>query len=327
MALGAMGVTACLPLIAGGARAEAHASPDPDPLAAARALFGEALLAEEAGRLAEALEKFERVRAVRDTASVEYRIGSCHEGLGEPALAFRAYLAAQALGRSDPEAADVARAAADRLDVLAKRVARLTLAMPTPTPVDARVQVDGTVVAPAASLPLAPGRHVVSATAAGRTPFRSEIALAEGAEVTLTVVLEPRPAAPIEPAPKEPAPKEEGSSATGSWIAIGGGGALVTASVILLIARQGDITALNHACQGGTCPVGADENDLESTRRRALVEGPVAALCGATGIALGALGAYWLSRAHRAGAGTPALAVAPVVVHGGGGLALSGALR
>src|ERR1700733_11973829 len=99
MALGAMGVTAYLPLMTGGARAQTHASPDPDPLAAARALFGEALVAEQAGRFAEALEKFERVRAVRDTASVEYRIGSCHEGLGEPAPAVRAYLPAPGAGR------------------------------------------------------------------------------------------------------------------------------------------------------------------------------------------------------------------------------------
>ena len=92
----------------------------PDPLAAARALFADALHDEEAGRFADALEKFERVRAVRDTASIEYRIGSCYEGLGQPAPAFRAYLAAQALGASDPQGADVSRAASDRLDALGR---------------------------------------------------------------------------------------------------------------------------------------------------------------------------------------------------------------
>src|ERR1019366_8707267 len=75
--------------------AQSVAAPTPDPLVAARALFAEALQDEEAGRFAVALEKFERVRAVRDTASIEYRIASCHEGLGEPAEAYRAYDAAE----------------------------------------------------------------------------------------------------------------------------------------------------------------------------------------------------------------------------------------
>ena len=252
MALGAMGVIAYLPLAAGGARAQTHTSPDPAPLVAARALFGEALVAEEAGRFAEALEKFERVRAVRDTASIEYRIGSCHEGLGELALAFRAYLAAQALGRSDPEAADVWRAASDRLDVLAKRVARLTLAMPSPTPDDAEVQIDGSVVASVASLPLAPGRHVVSATADGATPFRSEIALAEGAEVTLTVVLDPRPTAPAGPPP----PEKASPPAAAPFIALGGGAVFLAASAVLVIAREGDIADLESRVSGRPLPGG-----------------------------------------------------------------------
>ncbi len=322
MALGAMGVTACLPFASARAQAQTQVAPDPDPLATARALFGDALLAEQAGRFAEALEKFERVRAVRDTASIEYRIGSCHEGLGEPALAFRAYLAAQALGGSDPNAADVSRAASDRLEALARRVARLTLAMPSPAPADAEVQIDGSVVSPMASLPLAPGRHVVSATASGTIPFQSEIALAEGAEVTLTVVLAPRPARPVE----RPAPEVD-SVATAPWFAVGGGGVLVAVSAILLVARHDAIADLNRACPGGTCPPGADANDLESTRSRALVEGPVAVGCGAAGIALAAIGVYWVTRTHPAGTRGSTLSLAPLLTRGGGGVALSGALR
>jgi hypothetical protein len=48
----------------------------------ARALFAEALSDQEAGRTAMALEKYRRVAEVRDTAQVEYRIGTCLEGLG-----------------------------------------------------------------------------------------------------------------------------------------------------------------------------------------------------------------------------------------------------
>ncbi len=114
--------------------APAHADPPAaDPLPAARALFADALRDEEAGRLADALDKFERVRAVRDTASVEYRIASCQEGLGQPVPAYRAYLAARTLAANDPQSADIARAASQRLDALSKQVAQLAIT-PTPTP-------------------------------------------------------------------------------------------------------------------------------------------------------------------------------------------------
>src|SRR5579859_4223112 len=188
-------------LLASVARAQPPGPAAPDALAGARALFAEALRDEEAGRFGEALEKFERVRAVRDTASIEYRIGSCYEGLGQPVPAYRAYLSAQTLGAGDPQAADVSHAAAVRSDALARKLARLTLIMPNPAPTDAEVRIDDGVVATADPIPLAPGRHVVAATASGAVPFRSEIALAVGAQVALTVVLEPPHAAPIEPPP------------------------------------------------------------------------------------------------------------------------------
>jgi hypothetical protein len=241
---------------------------------AARALFAEALQDEEAGRFAVALEKFERVRAVRDTASIEYRIASCHEGLGEPAEAYRAYDAAEALGRQDPQSADVVRAASARRDALAKQVAQLTLVTPSPPPAAPR---------------------------------------------------EPRPA----PALETPAPGPGRSSLPG-WLAIGGGAAFVAASAILLVVRADDIAALNRACPGGRCPPGADANELESTRTRALAEGPLAVACGVAGLAAAGIGLVLVESAHGQGgsaARVPAARWAPLVVPGGAGIALAGSFR
>jgi len=256
------------------ARAQSAAAPTPDPLAAARALFAEALQDEEAGRFAVALEKFERVRAVRDTASIEYRIASCHEGLGEPAEAYRAYDAAEALGRQDPQSADVARAASARRDALAKQVARLTLVPPGPPPP-------------------APG--------------------------------EPQPA----PALETPAAVTARSPWPG-WITVGGGTALVAASAILLVVRADDIAALNRACPGGRCPPGADANALESTRSRALVEGPLAVACGVVGVAALGIGLVLVESAHGPGgsaARAPAARWVPLLAPGGAGMALAGSFR
>jgi len=318
-----MGVAPGLLFVVSVARAQSGGPASVDPLAAARALFAEALQDEEAGRFAVALEKFERVRAVRDTASIEYRIGTCHEGLERPAPAFGAYRAAVALGQ-DPASSDVARAASDRLDALRNRVAQLTLRMPSPLPALVEVRVDDAAVTPSAhqSMPLAPGHHVVSASAPGAMPFRTEIALAEGAQVSLTVALEPEPAS----RPEAPA-RGNARLATAGWVAIGASAALLGASAVLLVVRHDDIAALNRSCPGGICPPGADANDLESTRSRALVEGPVAAACGVAAIAVASVGVYWIAATPRSAPGGLASRVVPIVARGGGGLAWMGAFR
>jgi hypothetical protein len=304
----------------------AHAqSPDaahPDPLAAARALFADALHDEDAGRFGDALDKFMRVRVVRDTPSIEYRLGTCYEGLGEPVPAFRAYLAAQALGSGDSQSADVLRAASERLDALAKQVARLTLVAPTPTPPDLEVRVDDGLVAPGVGpIPLAPGHHVVRATADGAAPFTRDTMLAPGEQASVTVTLDPLPAT------AEPPASPSSRASTPGWLAIGGGVVLATASAILLVARHDAIAELNHACPGGLCPPGADANSLESTRSRALVEGPVGIACGVAAVALAALGVYEVASVPPSAKVGLRMAIAPTLTREGAGLALVGAYR
>lgn len=325
-AIAVASVAASFVLAISSARAQALGPSNPDPLAAARALFAEALRDEGAGRFRAALEKFERVRAVRDTAAIEYRIGTCHDGLEEPALAFRAYRASLELSGRDPQSADIARAASDGLRALAPRVALLFLVMPAmPASYRAGVdlRVDGLPVTPvtADSIPLAPGPHVVTATTLGVTPFRSEISLAAGAQIALTVVL-------AIPFPSEDAPlPRKTASAAGAWLAIGGGVASLAAATILFVLRHDDIAALNRACPGGACPAGADANDLETTRRRALLEGPLSAASGVVGIAALGLGAYVLARGQSARAIGSSLLLVPVVAPRGAGVAFGGAFR
>ena len=322
-----MGVAPGLLFVVSLARAQASGPAPSDPLAAARALFAEALEDEEAGRFAIALRKFERVREVRDTPSIEFRIGACYEELERPAPAFRAYRAATALagaGNPDPQSADVARAASERLEALGKHLAQLTLWMPSPPQAGVEVRVDDDALASVSSdpIPLAAGRHVVSASAPGAAPFHAEIALAEGAKVSLTVTLEPAAVSP-----PVPPPRRTTSGGAGAWLAIGASGALLTASAILLVVRHDDIATLDRSCPGGTCSPGADANDLESTRSRALVEGPVALACGVAGVAAAGLGLYWIVRGRRSIAGGPTPTIVPLAARGGGGLAFTGAFR
>jgi hypothetical protein len=303
-----------------GARAQAPGTPN-DDLAPARALFAEALRDEEAQRFSVALEKFERVRAVRDTASIEYRIGACYEGLGERPLAFAAYREATVLGQGDPHGAEVVTAAADRLQALSRHVGQLTLVIAAPAPADLKVRIDDAPVSPLAvsgPVPLEPGSHVVVVTAKGTAPFRSEVVLSEGAQASVPVSLTPLAASSESSGVAGHA--TTGPGRTVAWITIVAGGALLATSAVVLVLRHDDTSALNGACPGGICPSGSNAPDLLSTRRRALAEGPMGVAFGIAGVVAAGVGAVLLLNAN----GTR---VAPLVAPDAGGVAVAGVFR
>ena len=311
------------------------AQPPPAPparteaeLAAARKLFAEALRDQQEQRLDAALETFQRVRDVRDTPAVEYRIGTCLEGLGRLADATAAYDAAIHLAEGDPTAADVAAGARERNEALSKRVAHLTLTLSSHAPQDAEVRVDGK-PRPAGDVVLDPGSHRVEAMARGAAPFQSDVTLSEGGRVSLTVPMDPPAPSPRPPFPPlPPAGGERGagadgsSSATWGWISLGTGGVLVAASVTSFLLRESDIRTANRDCPGGGC-VGGISAEAQAATTHARLEGPLGYALGGAGILAAGLGLYLVvSSSGRA----PAMSVAPTAWYGGAGLALRGAL-
>ncbi len=111
------------------------------------------------------------------------------------------------------------------------------------------------------------------------------------------------------------------------WLLVGGGAALVATSAVLLIVRHDEISDLDRTCPGGLCPIGANEQELESTRHRAQVYGPVAVACGVAGIGLAAGGISWIASAHRSAFAPRMPAVVPMVAGGGAGLSFAGVFR
>jgi len=199
-------------------------------LAAARQLFAEALRDEQEKRFDAALDEFRRVRDVRDTAPVEYRIATCLEGLRRLTDALATYDTAIRLTERDPAAADVAAGSRERIDALSKRVAHLELALSAHAPPDAELRVDGRPQR-SGDIVLDPGSHRVEATATGAPPFRSDVALPEGGRISLTVPLDPSAvprSTPPRAAGEVPTSPREGSrTSTWGWFAIGAGGALL----------------------------------------------------------------------------------------------------
>jgi hypothetical protein len=309
--------------------------PTPDELKAARELFQDAYKDEQEKRFAQALEKFQRVAAVKESGSVRYRIGSVLESLGrlrEARDAFRA-LAASKPDLPPPEQ-EIANSAAERAHALDKKIPKLVLQLQANPPADTRVSVDGATV-PASTSPrmieLDPGEHVVRATSPTSQPSESKVTLTEGGEVPLTVTLEPLANKPPTPPPPVETPQRDNTLA---YIALGAGGVLLVTGIVLLAVRAGDISTLNDDCPNGTCPLSKMDN-LQSKHDQAKLFGPLGVGLGLVGLAGVGVGGYLLFRPAPA-SGTPAngtttssphagLRVIPSPLPGGGYVGLASA--
>jgi hypothetical protein len=326
-----------------GVRAQTKA-PTPEELKAARETFQEAYKDEQEKRFAEALEKFQRVAVVKESASVRYRIGSVLEQLGrlrEARDAFRA-LAASKPSLTGPEQ-EIADNAAERAHQLDRKIPRLVLRLKADVPPDTRVSIDGAPV-PASTAPrrieLDPGEHLVQALSPSAQSSESKVTLGEGGEVEFAVTFAANPAS-VPPSPRQPPPPPlpppppvEHRDNTLAYVALGAGGVLLVSGVVLLALREGDISDIKSACgANGTCPPSL-KNDLQSKHDQAQLFGPFGVGLGVAGLALAGAGGYLLLRPSKpaavpSGAVTPpsssGLRVSPRPVAGGAMLGVGAA--
>ena len=247
----------------------------------ARALFTEALADEEAGRAEIALGKFQQVQGVRDTAQVEYRIGTCLETLGRRRTALMAYDRSTRLGRGDAEAADVVASANDRIAKLATTMGKLSLDVHGTT-AGVAVQVDGQAIdgeEVKSDIVLDPGPHTVDIMAPAMKPSHSNVTVDAGKRVVLSVELAPEPRPPT-------------LSYTRRNLGIGmlaGGAALGIGAGVTLLVRQNLIDTIKSDCPGLMCPA-ALHDSIESMRSTATALMPLAITLGVVAIVAGGIG-------------------------------------
>ncbi len=313
-----IGLAAASALVADVARAQGTAAQAPAStpatdaqLKAAREMFQDAYKDEQEKRYAQALDKFQRVAAVKESASVRYRIGSVLEQLGrlrEARDAFRA-LAASKPNLTQPEK-EIADNAAERAHLLDKKIPRLLLRLQPDAPAEARVSIDGAPV-PASTAPrsieLDPGEHHILASSPTSQPSETRVTLAEGREVEVMVMLEPVAAAKPAPVVAEPPPVEgPRRDNTLAYVALGAGGALVVTGLVLLGIREGDISDIKKACGAdGTCPR-AQMASLQSSHDQAALFGPLGIGVGLVGLAAAGTGVFLLLRRAPAADAAPA---------------------
>lgn len=284
----------------------------PDELKAAREMFQDAYKDEQEKRFAQALDKFQRVAAVKESPSVRYRIAAVLEQLGRLREARDAFRALAASIATMPAAqVNIANNAAERAHQLDGRIPKLVLRMNPTSPADTRVSIDGAPV-PASTTPrrieLDPGEHVIQASSPTSQASENKVTLAEGGEVEFTVSLGAK--APVPP-PPPPHVEPEHRNNTLAYVALGAGGVLLVSGIVLLGIREGDISDIKKACgdSGSTCPT-SRKDDLQSKHDQAQLFGPLGIGLGIVGIAAAGTGAYLLLRpspkAEAQPTGTPA---------------------
>ncbi len=270
----------------------------PAELSEARKTFTSALADEEHSNFEAALEKYRRVQAVRETVAVRYRVGACLEALGRFKEAIAAYEGAIALGSGgDANNAESIKAARAKVADLTKRSPQLSLTLADTAPPNATVELDREVVPPAmlrTPMPIDPGTHVVSASAPGAAPFRTELTLAEGAHLALVIPLGAQaPAIPLSPTPPPVEKRSEPHANNTAWLTLGAGAALLVGAGAFVLVRHGQISDLTQACPGGACPK-SREAELTSLRSHAVTNGTIAAVLAGAGVIAGGVGAYFV---------------------------------
>lgn len=165
-----------------------------DELTAARQTFIEGKELEKKGKWTEALEKFQKVAAVKMTPQVRFHVALCEENLGKLVSAARGFeLAAEEAKLAGSSAAEVAQNAPVRAAALKKRLASLQLTIKGKL-VSSKIFIDDVAIGKGATdapIPMDPGAHVVEVkNEKGSSTFRKELTLAEQASEAIELAID-----------------------------------------------------------------------------------------------------------------------------------------
>lgn len=202
----------------------ASAEPSEKELATARRLFSEANALEQDKHWAEAEPKLREALEIKETPGLRYHLGFCLENQDKLIEALAEYNRAEKLLAEGAKAPDVAELVGPARDGVKKRAAKLTIKLPAPVE-GATVELDGQPFK-AELLNRAvlqnPGKHLLTADAPGRQPFRREIMLdiseVEEVAIALPEIAKTTPPKRVDANMDEAAPAsaDEGVTSSGS---------------------------------------------------------------------------------------------------------------
>jgi tetratricopeptide (TPR) repeat protein len=187
--------------------------PTEEELAAARALFKDAMDREAANDWEQALEILEKVAQVKMTPQVRYHIALCKENLGSLVEAINGFELAEQEARAQGEAGrSVADNAPKHAAKLRARVAQLRIRVTGRISVS-KIFIDGRDVSLAlldTDIPVDPGKHRVQVKRDGEVVDDRDIVLGEAQSKTIELTIDdPEPLKDPEPNPYQPDPQPD----------------------------------------------------------------------------------------------------------------------
>lgn len=295
------------------------------------ALYREGVALAEAGRWNDALQKFEKVVAIRSAPPALIALATAQEKVGKLASAKRTYLSAhaQAAALGDTAMAERAERALAAID---GRIARIVVVVPYDAS-GAEVRIDGS---PAAADPRGieadPGEHEVMVNAPGRSTVRKRVTLA--AEERREVAVEFGRVDAVDGAAASSTPSAlpqsgddvRGGPPMGSWILGGAGIAASVTGLVIRIEGQNRYGDVREQCPNDSCATTAEVEKGNAAREQMLVGSIVAG----AGLALIAgAGVWWAltpspSNSERAQAPAARISVAPTLLYGGAAMMMRG---
>ena len=180
------GRVAWLALLLLGALARRASANEPDR---AEQLFQRARALMEKDDFAAACPMLEEAYSLDHGEGTLLAMALCHEGYGKPATALREYKEslAQAVRANRPDRVMLAESHVQKLEA---RVPRIAVRLPSPTPADLSVTIDGAPVDRAvlvAGAPVDPGRHEIVASEPGAPPWSSGVDVATAGTLVVDV--------------------------------------------------------------------------------------------------------------------------------------------
>jgi tetratricopeptide (TPR) repeat protein len=241
------------------------------------ALYRQGVVLADAGRWAEAVEKFRQVVALRSAPPALFTLGQAEEKLGRLATAERTYERALADARAsgNSQVADASiRAIASLTPNVPRVVVRIDDHGARVDPKTVLATVDGIPIPLETPTKFDPGDHVIAARATGMSTFTTKAVLLRGRtfEVLVafvptlapskdTVISQPAPGASSNQRPKPDRPFPIGPALlAGAGLALGAVGYLVRA------AGESDYEGASAKCAGGRCPTQGLVDDANAGR-------------------------------------------------------------
>lgn len=290
-------IAVAIVLVATNARAE-----DKEAVAAATALFDDAVALMDAGRYAEACPKLVKSQEIAPSGGTLLALGECYERTGRTASAWLAFREAAArasnAGKKEAEAA-----ALDRAARIATGLSRLTIHVnEAATMQGVEIRRDGVPLKPAeigAAAPLDPGTHVVEAIAPGHRSWSARVVLASSGNVEVTVppldLVAPGQEDSPPPSPLPPPEAPGGTQRTVAALVAGGGLAMLGAGTVFgTMAGSTNADALSQ-CNTQVEPARCTQRGLDLTdeaRTQALLA-TIFLVTGGAAVATGAV--LWLT--------------------------------